>query len=899
MKFIHRAALVLTVLCLSAGALAQSALSVADPASIGFSTERLTQIGAWYQKQIDAGALPGAVVAIARDGKLAYVNAIGYQDRARTVPMRPDAIFWIASMTKPVTSVAAMMLVEEGKLDLDAPVSRYLPDLKDMQVATEETDPLTGTARTVLAPQKHAMTVRDLLRHTSGLIYPPQFISTSIHRLYGEKVVFTRNTTLADFVASLGKVPLAHQPGEVWEYSWGVDVLARVVEVASGQPFDQFLQGRIFGPLHMIDTGFYVPESKLSRLVDPPPGGRDALWDVTKPPRLFSGGGGLVSTAADYLRFCQMLLSGGELDGVRILTPDTLQLMTTNSLPADIRFAMDWIGPRAGASWGLGFEVRTNPGFSSVPGAVGSFTWSGLWGTYFWIDPGEKLIAVQMIQVPPDDISQFSTRAALRFLTYAALSSPEQAFLTSPAAQVTVSQDRLATYAGTYDFGLSVSPSDKRTPVPTYIGTGIEIDARDGPLKVRASYPNGPAFRAGVMVGDIITHLDDRPISGLNLNQAQSRLLGPVGTQVRLGVIHPGQNSAVDVTVVREALGSDLVGLGGIELVMQDVVRVRTSYPNGSAAKVGVTVGDIITHLDDTPITGMSVAELQRRSRGPVGTSVRLKILHAGQNNPIDVTILRERIVGLGMEIALQDGGLRVRAQYPNWPAAKAGVMAGDIITHVDDAPIHGLNLAQVQGKLRGPVGTSVSLKIVHAGQDNPVNVTVVRELVVGIGMEIAMQDDVLTVRASSSNGAAAKAGLAAGDIITSLDDIPVNGLNIAQVQAKLRGEVDTPVRLKIVHPGQDTPVDVTVIRKMIRIQSVQLKARMEDGRLLIEPSGPFPVLDFDVGKPVAVHAISDREFYYDAGDHTRIAFITDQSGKVTGAILNPGSREIKGVKVE
>jgi len=149
------------------------------------------------------------------------------------------------------------------------------------------------------------------------------------------------------------------------------------------------------------------------------------------------------------------------------------------------------------------------------------------------------------------------------------------------------------------------------------------------------------------------------------------------------------------------------------------------------------------------------------------------------------------------------------------------------------------------------------------------------------------------------ANGAAAKAGLAAGDIITSVDDIPINGLNIAQVQAKLRGEVDTPVRLKIVHPGQNTPVDVTVIRKMIRIQSVQLKARMGDGRLLIEPSGPFPVLDFDVGKPVAVHAISDREFYYDAGDHTRIAFITDQSGKVTGAILNPGSREIKGVKVE
>jgi CubicO group peptidase (beta-lactamase class C family) len=158
--------------------------------------------------------------------------------------------------------------------------------------------------------------------------------------------VFTRNTTLAEFVASLGKLPLAHQPGEVWEYSWGVDVLARVVEVASGQPFDQFLHGRIFGPLHMIDTGFYVPKAKLARLVDPPPGGREALWDVTKPPRLFSGGGGLVST--DYLRFCQMLLNGGELDGVRILTAQTVQLMTTNSLPPDIRFALNMIGPTTG-----------------------------------------------------------------------------------------------------------------------------------------------------------------------------------------------------------------------------------------------------------------------------------------------------------------------------------------------------------------------------------------------------------------------------------------------------------------------------------------------------------------------------------------------------------------------
>jgi CubicO group peptidase (beta-lactamase class C family) len=326
MKFVRSALAIVSVFCLPALALAQNP-SVIDPASVGFSPQRLMRIEAWYQAQIDSGALPGAVVAIARHGKVAYMRAIGYQDRHRTIPMRPDAIFWIASMTKPVTSVAAMMLVEDGKLDLDAPVARYLPALEGMQVASEVVDPVTGkTTSFVLAqlvPQTHPMTVRDLLRHTSGLVYAPQFLNTSIHRLYGEKVVFTRNTTLAEFVAGLAKVPLAHQPGKVWEYSWGVDVLARVVEVASAQRFDQFLQSRIFGPLHMIDTGFYVPEAKLARLVDPPPSGRDALWDVTKPPRLFSGGGGLVSTAEDYLRFCQMLLNGGELDGARILQPET------------------------------------------------------------------------------------------------------------------------------------------------------------------------------------------------------------------------------------------------------------------------------------------------------------------------------------------------------------------------------------------------------------------------------------------------------------------------------------------------------------------------------------------------------------------------------------------------
>jgi PDZ domain/Beta-lactamase len=360
------------------------------------------------------------------------------------------------------------------------------------------------------------------------------------------------------------------------------------------------------------------------------------LWDVTKPPRLFSGGGGLVSTAADYLRFCQMLLNRGELDGVRILTPETVQLMTTNSLPPDIRFALNMIGPATGASFGLGFAMRTDPDSSIVPGSVGTFTWGGVWGTTFWIDPAEKLIAVQMIQVAPaDNTGQFAR--ALRFLTYAALLSPEQASFTPPATPVTVDLDTLAAYVGTYDFGPSVSASDKQARGPAFVGVGIEIGMQDGVVGVRAPYPNGPASKAGVTAGDIITHIDDTPIRGLSLNQAIDRLRGPV----------------------------------------------------------------------------------------------------------------------------------------------------------------------------------------------------------------------------------------------------------------------DTQIRFKIVRQGQDSPVDVTVVRKMIRTPGAQIKVRINAGELMIESTGPWPVLDFDIGKPIAVRAISDGEFYADGGDHTRIAFIGDGSDKITGAVLNPGAREIKGFKID
>jgi CubicO group peptidase (beta-lactamase class C family) len=385
--------------------------AIKNPSIGGFS-----QITSWYKKRIDAvdpsrKDLSGAVIAIAKEGKLAYLQPIGFQDRAKTIPMTTDSIFWIASMTKPITSVAAMMLVDDGKLDLDAPVAKYLPELKTMEVATAKPDPASGKIDIALEPPKRPMTVRDLLRHTSGLVYPPQVLDGPINRLYA-KAAFKPDNSLAEFVTSLSSLPLAHQPGEVWEYSWGVDVLARVVEVSSGQPFDEFLQSRIFKPLGMVDTGFYVPSENLGRVVEAPTT-RPPQFDITRPRKLVSGGGGLASTALDYLRFCQMLLNGGELDGVRILAPETVKLMTANALPYDVSFVGRSVGPDHGTTFGLGFAIRTSGG------SVGSFGWSGVWGTVFWVDPAQKVIAVQMIQVAPEKVGDYFT--AMRNLTYAAL----------------------------------------------------------------------------------------------------------------------------------------------------------------------------------------------------------------------------------------------------------------------------------------------------------------------------------------------------------------------------------------------------------------------------------------------------------------------------------------------
>jgi len=569
MKLLHILLATMLMLCLATGALAYDPAPASDPEALGFSSSRLARIAAWQQSQVDTGAFSGAVAAIARNGKVAYLRAVGFRDRAKTIPLAADAIFWIASMTKPITSVAAMMLVDDGKLNLTAPVHQYLPELQDMTVAVETKESVTGKTELAREPQKHSMTVEDLLRHTAGLVYGGG--STGVHGLYNglynnSTGVWRRDRTLADFVSALAKLPLAHQPGEVWEYSHAVDVLARVIEVASGEPFDQFLETRLFKPLGMVDTGFHVPDGKLSRLIDPPTGGRPPMWDVTKPTKLFAGGGGLVSTAADYLRFCQMLLNGGELDGARILKPSTVRQMTTNALPADIRFAgveSSFAGPQGGATWGLGFAIRTDAVWSVVPGSVGSFSWGGIWGTYFWVDPKEQLVALQLIQVPPGGGGSFSR--TFRDLTYGAFRVPDQGVPAS--APATIDGATLAAYAGTYRFP-AISSRDQqdaqaRGGVHGFGGVGIDLTVEDGRVKVVSPVANAPAARAGVLANDIITHLNGEAFRGLSVNQAVEKLRGPANTSIRLRIERKGREGPIEVSIVRALIqvagtGADL-----------------------------------------------------------------------------------------------------------------------------------------------------------------------------------------------------------------------------------------------------------------------------------------------------------------------------------------------------
>jgi CubicO group peptidase (beta-lactamase class C family) len=415
--------------CWTASLFGQSLPKSKQREDVGFSSERLARLTTFFQGEIDRGAIPGAILLVSRESKLAYFKALGYQDREKRIPMKPEAIFRIASMTKPITSVAVMMLAEEGKIDLLAPVSQYLPESKDVKVGVEKIDTNTGKPSLSLEDPQRQMTVQDLLRHTSGLVYGP-FGNSLVHQAYNKADLFDSNQTLAAFVTKLSKLPLAHQPGKVWEYGMSTDVLGRIVEVASGMPLDQFFEQRITNPLGMHDTGFYLSAAQAPRLaelqMDPSTGkrpGASSVENLTKEKqKWFSGGGGLLSTASDYAQFCQMLLNGGELNGVRLLSPKTIAVMTSDQLPPDIlRSGYEDMAPtpEMGQSFGLGFAVRTDVGRNPLPGTVGNYFWAGAYGTYFWIDPQTKMFAVMMVQMPFPQSGFY--RRAFRELVYGAL----------------------------------------------------------------------------------------------------------------------------------------------------------------------------------------------------------------------------------------------------------------------------------------------------------------------------------------------------------------------------------------------------------------------------------------------------------------------------------------------
>jgi len=387
----------------------------------GISSERLDRIAPAMERFLRDQQFPGMSVTVARGGRLAYRREFGYADVEKKEPLRADAIYRIFSMTKPVTGVAVMMLLEEGRFVLDDSVSKYLPCFKELQVFESDSG---GTVKTVKADRE--VTIRDLLRHTSGLGYGGS--ADPVARMYQAKNLMDPNSSLAEMVDKLGGIPLRSQPGSKWEYSISMDVLGRLVEVVSGQPLDAFLQQRIFDPLKMVDTGFSVPEAKRRRFANcynyAPGKGLSPLpaasaYDRYAPgkSKLFSGGGGLVSTASDYLRFATMLARGGELDGVRLLGPRSVALMSMNQLPEGVKPAW-WGGKNGGNGYGFTMSVTTDVARTTGYGSAGDFGWDGAASTFFRIDPREKLVILLMTQRMPCDLE---IQVKLKDLVYQAL----------------------------------------------------------------------------------------------------------------------------------------------------------------------------------------------------------------------------------------------------------------------------------------------------------------------------------------------------------------------------------------------------------------------------------------------------------------------------------------------
>jgi CubicO group peptidase (beta-lactamase class C family) len=404
-------------------------LPTAAPESAGMSGQRLSRISDTFKQEIDKGNLPGVVVLVARKGKLVYSDAFGFQNKEAAKPMAKDSIFRIYSMTKPLVSVAAMMLVEDGKLELTDAVSKHLPAMKGLQVSVAKADAEFAKVSYTLVSAQREMTVQDLLRHTAGLAYANLTQNTPVKEAYAKAGVDEdpRGLTPAEEVERMSKAPLAHEPGTVWEYSLATDMLGRVVEAASGKRLSDFLEERLFKPLAMNDTAFFVPSDKLGRLaealpVDASTGKPNKLYDVSAAPKNDSGGAGGVSTAADYLRFAQMMANGGQLDGKRYLSRTTVELMTSDHLGTRIQAPVtpgEILLASPGYTFGLGFAVRQAAGIAGVPGSAGEFMWGGFAGTYFWIDPKEQIVAVYMTQAPSPIRAYY--RKLFKQLVYAAI----------------------------------------------------------------------------------------------------------------------------------------------------------------------------------------------------------------------------------------------------------------------------------------------------------------------------------------------------------------------------------------------------------------------------------------------------------------------------------------------
>jgi CubicO group peptidase (beta-lactamase class C family) len=396
----------------------------AAPESEGFSSERLARIGAVMRAEIDKGTMPGAVTLIARHGKIVHVEAHGSLDPAKTTPMTMDAVFRAFSMTKPFVSVAAMMLVEQGRMKLSDPIATWLPEFKEMKVLIEQKD-AAGQVTREPVPAERPITVQDLLRHTSGFAYADNAPFPEIKDAYHQADIESRETDVSpdELVQRLAAIPLAWQPGTRWQYGVSTDVLGVLLERLTGQRLDLLLNEMLFQPLEMKDTSFQVKPEQLARLADAfdsdplkARGWKSSRVEADPGKRYRQGGGGAVSTAADYFRFAQMLVNGGALDGVRLLSRKTVAYMLSDHIPGFPGGPMGGTGP--GYGFGLGFAVRRQDGFAVVPGSTGDAMWSGFGGTSFTIDPQEQIVGVFMAQAPTP---RLHTRFLFKNLLYGAL----------------------------------------------------------------------------------------------------------------------------------------------------------------------------------------------------------------------------------------------------------------------------------------------------------------------------------------------------------------------------------------------------------------------------------------------------------------------------------------------